>query len=113
MTHNEFLTFMKTRHLAQPHNPIKFEVIGWYGSAKKFGAAETKREMVGKIYDWALHSSVDGGRIYLKHPSTDFNPSFYYTDLKLVKNTSSKLMIPTEPQKLDYNYDEYSKILDK
>ena len=48
-----------------------------------------------------------------EYPDTSFNPSFYYPEVELVKGNLNKLMIPVGPQKLDYNYDEYAKMLGK
>jgi hypothetical protein len=117
MTREQFLTFVnnqKSVHLT-PTGGFKFKVSECDTSIRKFGARETKKRMIGNIYDWVSNSSVDGmtGRIYLNCPGVSFNPSFYYTDLELVEHAYNKLPIPIEPQKLDYKHDEYAKILDK
>ena len=115
MTSEEFLVFEKHRKDMPKHSSggFKFKVIECRESVRKFGAQDTKRKMVGKIYDWANKTSTEGGRIYLLCSISEFNPSFYYTEVELVEINIPKLTIPVEPQKLDYNHVGYAKIFDK
>jgi len=113
MNHAEFLIFQKQTYDIPPSGGFKFRVLECRESSKRFGAGDTKKKMVGKVYPWAKNTSTDGGRIYLLYPDTSFNPSFYYPEVELVKGNLNKLMIPVGPQKLDYNYDEYAKMLGK
>jgi hypothetical protein len=113
MNHTEFLILQKQINNMPLSVGFKFRVLACRESVRHFGAEDTKRKMIGNVYPWARGSSTEGGRIYLHYPSVAFNPSFYYTDLELVIDASNKLMIPIEPQKLDYRYEEYTEIFDK
>jgi hypothetical protein len=113
MNHAEFLIFQKQKNNIPPSGGFKFRVLGCIDSVRKFGAGETKKKMVGKVYDWAKDTPTENGRIFLFCPNTSFTPSFYYSEVELVKDISNKLMIPIEPQKLDYKYEEYTEIFGK
>jgi hypothetical protein len=113
MNYSQYTAFEKKRNDLPSDFEFKFKVISCNESIRRFAAGETKRKMVGNIYGISRRSSTSNGRIYLQFPHESFDPSFHYTDLELIDDPLNKLILPTEPQKLEYNYNEYSKIFEK
>ena len=115
MTHDQLVKFWKDKKTLPSSIDFMFKVINCQESIRRWGAETLKRQMVGKIYNMQRIADSNSERIYLKVPESrvDFVPSFHYTDLVLVGNSSNKSIIPIGPQKLDYDYNEYAKIFGK